>query len=224
MRHGGHETFAPFFPVHVLPTTPSPSSHEKVVAPRIFPSVAASVHHHQSNNDANVAVLHQEQKGTTLEKSCRPRVRLQLRHQRDRLLANRQHRTMLRVLEHICSSTTKQKAARTSGRWMRMKRKRPVFHAMQRLGDQAGVQESGCTALSNLSCSVDNKVTIAANGGIEAIVNAMHRHGAHAGVKKHGDLALKNLGGRNRKNRALSADAQIAALPRSRDDTVLDCV
>jgi phage gp16-like protein len=91
-----------------------------------------------------------------------------------------------------------------------------IVNAMQQLGDKAGVQESGCTALSNLSCNADNKVTIAANGGIEAIVNAMQRHSAHVDVKKHGDLALKNLAERNRKNRALIADAQIAAAQKPR--------
>jgi hypothetical protein len=86
-----------------------------------------------------------------------------------------------------------------------------IVHAMRRLGDHVGVQKSGCTALSNLACNGGNKVTIAAKGGIEAIVNAMQRHGANAGVKKHGDLALKNLAECNPKNRALIANAQVAA-------------
>jgi hypothetical protein len=62
-----------------------------------------------------------------------------------------------------------------------------------------------------LACNDDNNVTIAANGGIGAILNALLKHGDHAGVQKQGNLALVKLAERNDNNQALISAALISA-------------
>ena len=46
-----------------------------------------------------------------------------------------------------------------------------------------GAQERGCSALRNLMVNAENKVTVAARKGIEAVVRAMEAHGLSAVVQ-----------------------------------------
>jgi hypothetical protein len=55
------------------------------------------------------------------------------------------------------------------------------------------VQEWGCLALGNLACNNVNRVSIAANHGIEAIMSAMTAHSNVSEMQEHGCLALANL-------------------------------
>ena len=44
-----------------------------------------------------------------------------------------------------------------------------------------------------VACAADNQVTIAAAGGVEAIVQGMRAHVGVAAVQEHGAAALRNL-------------------------------
>ena len=57
--------------------------------------------------------------------------------------------------------------------------------------DNAGVQEHACRALRNLAANDQNKIKIAKEGGIEAILNAMKHD--HAGVQENACGALLNV-------------------------------
>jgi hypothetical protein len=65
------------------------------------------------------------------------------------------------------------------------------------------VQKLGCAALGNLTHNNDqNRVTIAAKGGIDVILEAMQRHSDHAEVQEQGCTALHNLACKNDQNTA----------------------
>jgi hypothetical protein len=57
------------------------------------------------------------------------------------------------------------------------------------------VQGAGCQALWSLSGNENNKVTIAAGGGIDGVIADMQTHAtSNADVKKFGDLVLRRFG------------------------------
>jgi hypothetical protein len=69
------------------------------------------------------------------------------------------------------------------------------------------VQESGCAALQKLALNNDkNKVTIAAEGGITAILSAMKFNLDNANVQEYGCGALSSLT-KNDSNRVFIAEA-----------------
>ncbi len=76
-----------------------------------------------------------------------------------------------------------------------------VLAEMRRHPADVGVQEQGCGALWSLDVNADNKVKIAAAGGIADVLAAMRGHRSHAGVQEQGCGALFNL--------ALHADNQV---------------
>lgn len=55
------------------------------------------------------------------------------------------------------------------------------------------VQEYGCLSLVNLAGNADNKVAIAAQDGIEAVVAAMFAHPGHVEVQKQGCWSQGNI-------------------------------
>ena len=56
------------------------------------------------------------------------------------------------------------------------------------------VQNSGCAALQNLACNnVNNRNTIAREGGIKAILDAMEKHKSKGVLQKKGCSVLLNL-------------------------------
>ena len=67
-----------------------------------------------------------------------------------------------------------------------------VIQLMQKHQNES-VQRKGCGALKNLASNADNRVKIAAAGGIESILNAMKQHAQHESVQEKGCGALGNL-------------------------------
>ena len=57
----------------------------------------------------------------------------------------------------------------------------------------AKVQEAACNALCCLAANPHNKVKVAAEGGVGAIVSAMQHHPTHAKIQHAGCGALLNL-------------------------------
>jgi hypothetical protein len=101
-----------------------------------------------------------------------------------------------------------------------------IVQAMQQHGDHAGVQELGCLALRNLATNNDqNKMTIAAKGGIDVIVKAIQRHADHAGVQEKGCRALGNLAVNYQNNVNIAAkggiDVIVKAMQRHGDHAVV---
>ena len=70
--------------------------------------------------------------------------------------------------------------------------------AMRAHAGSAGVQEQACRALLNLACNADNS-SIAAAGGIEAVVAAMRAHAGSA-VQVQACRALLSLASNNADN------------------------
>ena len=72
------------------------------------------------------------------------------------------------------------------------------------------IQREGLLVLGNLAVTDQNKATMAAAGGIEAIVSAMKQHKDNANIQHHGCATIGNLA--NRQTGMLRAlDAQIEA-------------
>ena len=71
--------------------------------------------------------------------------------------------------------------------------------------------------MSNLATDAKNKVAIAAEGGIEAVVRAMGAHGLSVEVQERGCSALVNLAANNLENKvAIVEKGGIEAVVRCR--------
>ena len=55
------------------------------------------------------------------------------------------------------------------------------------------IQQNALEALKSLAANANNKVKIAAEGGIKSILEAMSNHRTHAGIQEQGCWALRNL-------------------------------
>ena len=82
-----------------------------------------------------------------------------------------------------------------------------VLAEMRRHPADAGVQEQGCGALWSFNVNADNKVKIAAAGGVADVLAAMRAHRSHAGVQVQGCGALWSLAGNNADNKVKIAAA-----------------
>ena len=68
-------------------------------------------------------------------------------------------------------------------------------------------QQNGCGALWELAVNAENRVAIAAAGGVEAVVAAMRAHAADAMVQQNGCGALASLAANSAENKVAIAAA-----------------